>query len=76
MTKEQIKAVLERVLTWPPERQEEAADLLLHLEAEGGKLYHPSEEEWSAIKEGLEQASRGEFISDEEVEALWTRDDP
>jgi hypothetical protein len=76
MTKEQIKAVLERVLTWPPERQEEAADLLLHLEAQEGKLYHPSDEEWAAIQEGLDEASRGEFISDEEVEALWTRDDP
>ena len=25
----------------------------------------------SAIREGLEQARRGEFVPDEEIEALW-----
>jgi hypothetical protein len=33
MTKDQVKEVLDRVLTWPPERQEDAAQLLLALEA-------------------------------------------
>jgi hypothetical protein len=28
MTKEQIRAVLDRVLTWPPERQEDAVTIL------------------------------------------------
>ena len=32
MTKEQIKAVLDRVLTWSPQRQEDAAQLLLDME--------------------------------------------
>lgn len=73
MTKEQIKSVLDRVLTWPPERQEEAAGLLLMLEAQEGELYHPSDEEWAAIQEGLEQARRGEFVPEEEMQALWKR---
>ena len=34
MTQEQIKAVLDRVLTWPPERQEDAAEILESLEAQ------------------------------------------
>ena len=29
MSKEQVKAVLDRVLTWPSERQEDAAKLLM-----------------------------------------------
>jgi hypothetical protein len=45
MTKAQIKAVLDRVLSWPPERQQEAAELLSLLEAQEGELYHPSDEE-------------------------------
>jgi hypothetical protein len=48
MTKDQVKEVLDRVLTWPPERQEDTAQLLLALEAREGELYHPSDDEWAA----------------------------
>ncbi len=34
MTKEQVKEILERVLTWPPERQEHAARMLSEMEAQ------------------------------------------
>ncbi|MEJ2374610.1 MAG: hypothetical protein P8Y53_06980 [Pseudolabrys sp.] len=73
MTKEQIKEILDRVLSWPPERQQDAAEMLMVIEAQEGELYHPSDEEWAAIQEGLDQARRGEFASDEEMEALWKR---
>ncbi len=73
MTKEQIKAVLDRVLTWPPERQQDAADMLLWLEAKEGEFYHPSDDEWAAIQEGLAQARRGEFVPEEEMDAFWKR---
>jgi hypothetical protein len=73
MTKEQIKAILDRVLTWPPERQQDAAEMLMVLEAQEGELYRPSDEEWDAIQEGLDQVRRGEFATDEEMEALWKR---
>ena len=73
MTKEQIKAVLERVLTWSPDRQQDAADMLLLLEAQEGELYHPSDDEWAAIQEGVEQVRRGEVASAEEMEAFWKR---
>ncbi len=75
MTKAQIKEVLDRVLTWPAERQQEAAELLTLLEAQEGELYHPSDDEWLAIQEGLDQARRGEFATDEEMESLWKRFD-
>ncbi len=32
MTKEQVKEVLDRVLTWPPQRQEAAAHVLREME--------------------------------------------
>ena len=70
MTKREIKAVLDRVLSWPPERQEEAAEMLLWLERHQGEVYDPSDEEWAAIQEGLEQAKRGEFASEDEMTAL------
>ena len=60
MTKDQVKEVLDRVLTWPPERQQDAAQLLIELEAQEGELYHPSEDEMAAIEEGF--AKHGETV--------------
>jgi hypothetical protein len=39
MSKEQVKAVLDRVLTWPSERQEEAAKLLMLMESQDESVY-------------------------------------
>ena len=73
MTKEQVKQVLDRVLTWPRERQEDAAQMLLVLEARQGELYHPDDDEWAAIEEGVAQAKRGEAVSEDEIAALFKR---
>jgi hypothetical protein len=76
MTKHEIKAVLERVLTWTPERQAEAVEILLALDGEES-VYAPTPEEQAAIDRGLREAERGEFASDEAVEKLlgrpWTK---
>jgi len=45
VTKEQIKAVLDRVLTWPPERQADAAEVLQRMEAMDDGAYRLSEEQ-------------------------------
>ena len=42
MTKSEIKAVLDRVLLWPPDKQEVAADFLRLLETQA-EAYGPSE---------------------------------
>ncbi|HYW62472.1 MAG TPA: hypothetical protein VE865_04650 [Bradyrhizobium sp.] len=76
MTGDEVKEVLERVLTWAPERQEEAAELLLALEAQAGEFYDATEEESAAIEEGLFQAKRGEFVSAEEIAALLKQGGP
>ena len=73
MTKDQIEAVLDRVRTWPPERQEDAARVLLQMEAAGTEVYVLSDDERAAIEEGMAQARRGEFATDEEVAALFDR---
>jgi predicted transcriptional regulator len=73
MTKADIEAVLERVKTWPPERQEDAIAMLLEMEAEVTGVYQLSDEEREAIEEGMAQARRGEFATDEEVAALFNR---
>jgi predicted transcriptional regulator len=73
MTKDQIDAVLDRVRSWPPERQEEAMRVLLEIEAKGTEVYQLSEEELADIEEGMAEVRRGEFASDEEVAALFNR---
>ncbi|HUJ02972.1 MAG TPA: hypothetical protein VLW75_04985 [Rhizomicrobium sp.] len=72
MTKEQIEEILNRVRTWPAEEQEKAAVVLLGIE-DSGKTYVLSDEDRASIARGREQARRGEFATDEEVEALFKR---
>jgi len=68
MTKEQVREVLERVLTWPKERQEELAEIALEIEAElSDGAYHATPEELQAIDE----AERSGLASEEEVEAAF-----
>jgi hypothetical protein len=73
MTKTDIDAVLDRVKTWPPERQEDAVAMLLEMEAEATGVYHLTEEDRKAIELSMEEARRGEFATDEEVEAVFGR---
>jgi hypothetical protein len=66
MTKDQVKAVLERVPTWPEDRQQELAEVALEIEAElAGAEHDATPDELAAIDEGL----AGEAASDEEVKA-------
>jgi hypothetical protein len=70
MTKEQVKAVLERVPTLPEDRQQELAEVALEIEAElAGTGYQARPDELAAIDEGL----AGEPASDEEVKAAFAQ---
>ena len=73
MTKEQIDAVLDRVHAWPKERQEDAARVLLAMEAEGTDVYVLTAEERADLEDALAEVTRGEIASDDEVEALFAR---
>jgi hypothetical protein len=73
MTKAEIEAVLDRVKTWPPERQEEAMRVLLEIEAEVTGVYQLSPDELADIEEGLKEIERGEVASDAEVAAAFGR---
>ena len=44
MSREQVKAILDRVLTWPDERQEDAASMLRLMEAQDDSAYQLSAE--------------------------------
>ncbi len=68
MTKDQVRAVLERVPTWPEDRQQELAELALEIEAElASAFYEATPDELTAIDEGL----TGEAASEEEIKAAF-----
>ena len=70
MTKEKVKAVLNRVSTWPEERQQELAELALEIEAElAGGPYRATSDELKAIDDGL----AGDPASDQEVAAAFEK---
>jgi hypothetical protein len=61
---------LERVPTWPEDRQQELAEVALEIEAElAGTGYQATPDELAAIDEGL----AGEPASDEEVKAAFAQ---
>jgi hypothetical protein len=68
MTKDEVKAVLERPPIWPENRQWELAEVALEIEAElGGVEYEGTLDKLAAIDEGL----AWEAASEEEVKAAF-----
>jgi hypothetical protein len=65
------KAVLERVQSWPIEDQEELAEFALEIESRRSGVYRLSEEERTAVRAGVEAARRGDFATEEEIEAFY-----
>ena len=69
MTKEQVKEILDRVLTWPRADQEKGARFAREVE-QWRDDEDITEEEWRIIEE---RAARRDLASDEEVEAVFSR---
>ncbi len=70
MIKDHFKAVLQRVATWPDERQEQLAALALEIEAEmAGDPYHASADELKAIDEAM----AGETADKQEIKKTYIK---
>jgi hypothetical protein len=50
MTKNDVTQVLERVRSWPDQRQEEAAQVLLEMEAQDASPYRLTDEQLADVK--------------------------
>lgn len=59
--------------SWPLEDQEELASYARVIEARRTGLYRVTDAERSALLEGIQQADRGEFVSEAEVSAARNR---
>jgi hypothetical protein len=75
MTKEQVKEILERVLTWPPQRQEDAARVLNEMEAQYTSPYRLTDEQAKEVARRRVDFAEGSepYATDEEMAALWKK---
>jgi hypothetical protein len=67
------KQVLERVASWPEEDQEELAEIAREIEARRSGVYEPTPDEEAAIRQGLAELDRGEWVSEDEMRTFWKR---
>lgn len=64
---------IEKVRRLPEDRQAYVAEVLEQIAAAGSDVFVVPDEHRAAILEGLAQADRGEFATDEEMAALWKK---
>ena len=62
-----LKEVIEHAETWPLEDQEELAEYAREIEARRTGIYTMSDDERGAVRKGLAEADRGEFVPDEVI---------
>ena len=68
-----VETILDRVAEWPKEAQEELMQSIADIEARHLGVYRLSDDERAAVREGLAQAARGEFVADDIVEDYFRK---
>jgi hypothetical protein len=66
-----LEDAIEKVRKLPEHRQAYVAEVLERIAALGSDPYTVPESHRTAVLEGLKQAERGEFMSEEDMAALW-----
>jgi predicted transcriptional regulator len=68
-----LEETIAKIRELPPDRQDEAAEIMLLVAAKKVGPVRLDKETRAAVRRGLEQASRGEFVSDEDMAAFLKR---
>jgi hypothetical protein len=58
MSKEQVKAILDRVLTWPEQRQEDAAKMLMLMESTDQSVYRLTDDQVAEVRRRIANPDR------------------
>ena len=62
-----LKEVIEHAENWPLEDQQELAEYAREIEARRTGVYTMSNQERVAVRKGLAEADRGQFVSEKRV---------
>ena len=75
ITRDQVREILDRVLTWPAKRQEDAARILSEMEAQDTTGHHLSDQQVKEVERRRADFSGGKerCATDEEMAALWKK---
>jgi hypothetical protein len=68
-----LEQAISKARELPSDEQDLLAAIMLSVTDGDALIPDIDEETRTAIREGLAQARRGEFVSDDEIEALWKR---
>jgi hypothetical protein len=68
-----LEDAIEKVRRLPEDRQAYVAEVLEQIAAAGSDLFIIPDDHRAAVLEGLAQAERGEFATEEEMAALWKK---
>jgi predicted transcriptional regulator len=68
-----LKQAIEKIKELSEDRQAYAAEVLEQIASAGADVFAVPDDHRAAILEGLEQAKRGEFVSGEEMAAVWKK---
>lgn len=71
MTRDEVRAVLERVLKWPSKRQADAARILAEMEQQDTSSYRLSDEQVAEVKRRVADR-QPKFLTLEEVRERFT----
>jgi len=71
MTRDDIAAVLDRVRSWPTDRQEDLAHIALQLEEQDAAGYSLTDAQLQTLRGIRKDVRAGLIASDEEMADLW-----
>ena len=72
MTRDQIKEILDRVLTWPAERQADVARVVELMEEQDANPYHLTDDQVTEVKRRLAEPNP-KFLTLQEVRERFAR---
>jgi predicted transcriptional regulator len=74
MKTKRLAEILERVGNWPPEWQDQLAEMALDIDADlKDGVYQPNAAELEGIDRGLRDAEQGRYASEADVEAAFAK---